>query len=322
MPWPQTEPIEFNRSAFDRLYQETERSIYSDVYELRAWLYLEDFDSSICTLPLASGLRIRKLSHSEQEDRLRQALAPIPPPGSETTFDVLRTPFVLEMEYDIPRSETISLDKPSKTFVEVISALRLFKPGRVGHGTIYQRVAYPQPSMHGILSHPAYEIPFIHHNRYQTYALSDAEGIQFQKFYEWLSKILISNEPRLDLAIRRFNQAHERPIPADKLIDLLIAFEALLLPKTGELALRLSLRVANLLRDIRDRQQVFSAMKKAYKLRNNVVHGGKIDDQELIPCVPVTEELLRQSIRVVLEAKEQGQNLRNIIEQLDDATFT
>ena len=102
----------------------------------------------------------------------------------------------------------------------------------------------------------------------------------------------------------------------------MIAFEALLLPETAELALRLSLRVANLLRDIRDRQQVFRTMKKAYKLRSSVVHGMKIDNQELIACVLATEELLRQSIRAVLEAKEQGQNLSNIIEQLDNATFT
>ncbi len=93
MPWPQTEPVKFDRSGFDSLYQEIEKSIYSDVYEFRAWSYLRNFELPINTLFLASNLRMRRFSRSEQEHRLQQALALWPPPSDfETTFEVLKNP--------------------------------------------------------------------------------------------------------------------------------------------------------------------------------------------------------------------------------------
>lgn len=309
-----TNSLRFNYSAFDNLYQELEKSIYSPLRVYRAWSTLENFDSPIEDLPFGTNLRIRRFSHSEQEERLEEALWPH---SLSRPFDVLRTSFNVEMEYGIHIAEVIDIKEPMEAFGRVISALRLFKSGVVGLGPIHQRGAYWQPNVAGTLSSSIYKVPFIG----PTYELTEAEADQVIEFYNQLSTIDTSSEHTLKLAIRRFNLAYERAMPADKLIDMMIAFEALLLPEKDELALRLSIRVANLLKNIASRQDTFKKMKKAYRLRSNAVHGGEIDDKEIGKCVEAIEELLRQSLCSVLKLIEQGQHLRRVIGQLDDIAF-
>jgi len=301
--------------AFDNLYQEIEKSLYSPVYVYRAWSTLENFSLPIESLSFASDLKIKKFSRSEQEKRLQRALQPY---GSTRPIDVLRTSFAVEMEHAIPKGGVIHLEEPREAFGRVVSALRLFKPGVVGLGPIHQEGAYWQPNVVGTLSSSIYSVPFIG----PRYELTEAETDQLVKFYNWLLSIDTSSDRSVELAVRRFNLAYERVMPADKLIDMMIAFEALLLPEKDELALRLSIRVANLLTDIADRQDTLKKMKKAYKLRSDAVHGGQINDKEIVKCVEVIEELLRQSLRSVLKLIEQGQRLPHIISRLDDATFT
>ena len=310
-----TDSLRFNPLAFDDLCQELEKSIYSPVHVYRAWSTLENFSLPIDDLPFGSNLRIRRFSRSEQEERLEQALRPH---SLTRPLDVLRTSFAVEMEHGIPKGGVIHLKEPMEAFGRVVSALRLFKPGVVGLGPTHQEGAYWQPNVVGTLSSSIYRVPFIG----PTYELTEAEAGQVVQFYNRLLTIDTSSERALELAIRRFNLAYERAMPADKLIDMMIAFEALLLPEKDELALRLSIRVANLLRDIADRQDTFKKMKKAYRLRSDAVHGGEIDDKEIGKCVEAMEELLRQSLRSVLKLIEQGQRLRRVISQLDDATFT
>ena len=311
----QVDSSRFNPLTFDDLYQEIEKSMYSPMRVFRAWSTLENFSLPINNLPFASNLRIRKFSHSEQEERLQQALQPL---SRTRPIDVQRTYFAVEMEYGIPKVGVIDLKEPTEAFGRIVSALRLFKLGMVGLGPIHQKGAYWQPDLVGmVVGSSIYTAPFIG----PTYELTEAEAGQVVQFYNYLLTIDISGEHALELAIRRFNLAYERAMPADKLIDMMIAFEALLLPEKDELALRLSLRVANLLRNIANRQDIFKKMKKAYKLRSDTVHGSGTNDKEISKSVQDMEELLRQSLRNVLKLIEQGQRLRHIISQLDDATF-
>lgn len=305
----------FNLSTFNTLYQEIERSMYSPVHVYKAWATIENFSLSIDKVPFASNLRIRRFSQSEQEERLSEAIQPY---SLTRPFDILRNSFAIEMEHSIHKGGLIALTEPMEAFGKVISALRLFKSAVIGLGPIHQKGAFWQPNVVGTLSSSIYTIPHIG----PQYELTETEVSKFTQFYNWLLTIDISNERALELAIRRFNQAYERAMPVDKLIDMMISFEALLLPEKGELALRLSIRVANLLKDTDDRQETSKRMKKAYKLRSEAIHGGQIDDKEIAKCVEVLEELLRKSLRSVLMYIEQGQSLRSAIRQLDDATFT
>ena len=79
-------------------------------------------------------------------------------------------------------------------------------------------------------------------------------------------------------AIRRFGYAHERYRSEDKIIDLLIAAEALLLSDgsyTGEVRYRLAHRAALFLAEADEtRRIIFKRMGVAYDLRSKVAHGG------------------------------------------------
>jgi Apea-like HEPN len=76
-------------------------------------------------------------------------------------------------------------------------------------------------------------------------------------------------------ALKRFSYAHERHDWEDRIIDLLIAAEALFLSQSmGELSYRLRLNAAMFLgNNLGDRQQIFEDMGLAYELRSKIVHG-------------------------------------------------
>ena len=79
---------------------------------------------------------------------------------------------------------------------------------------------------------------------------------------------------RLDAALRRFNFAYERKEPEDKLVDYMIALEALLLADQQELKYKLALRGAALIgNNAEDRKRIYDELGEAYNQRSKTVHG-------------------------------------------------
>ena len=83
------------------------------------------------------------------------------------------------------------------------------------------------------------------------------------------------------IALSRFTSAFDRSTLQDRLIDLMIAAEAIFLQEDGspedrgELSFRMALRAAHFIVDpTRDKVAIFDQMKKAYGLRSRLVHGG------------------------------------------------
>ena len=68
----------------------------------------------------------------------------------------------------------------------------------------------------------------------------------------------------------------------DRLIDYMIAFEALYLNDTGaqergEMRFRLALRVAQFLRELNQQKSLYREMRAAYNMRSSIVHGDVYD---------------------------------------------
>jgi hypothetical protein len=107
----------------------------------------------------------------------------------------------------------------------------------------------------------------------------------FTEFWKILQNQEVKNRKFLDIAVRRFGYAHERHRIEDKIVDLLIAAEALFLcdgSYIGELRYRLSLRAALFLAIKGEAQKsVFRWMRAAYDLRSTVAHGGEPKPDEL-----------------------------------------
>jgi len=116
---------------------------------------------------------------------------------------------------------------------------------------------------------------------------------------------------------RRFNMASDRYSIEDSLVDLMIASESLFLSDAaapadrGELGFRLAQRAA-LFVDWSEysRREIFDLVTIAYRLRNTIVHGGRLGGKEVqLPrqgAVSISvfrdavEELMRRAIRKAL----------------------
>ena len=130
----------------------------------------------------------------------------------------------------------------------------------------------------------------------------------------------------LDIAIRRFNYAYERERSEDKLIDYMIAFEALFSEGSGDLRYKIPTRVARFLEtDSDQRRNICNIMKKSYDVRSKIVHGNRSNinvkfksgnEYNTIPLtefIPKIEDCLRRSIRKVVDEVENGNNEKEII---------
>jgi Apea-like HEPN len=121
------------------------------------------------------------------------------------------------------------------------------------------------------------------------------------------------HEDGLNTALRRLTYAMERKRPQDRLLDSMIAAEAVFgADATTEMTYRISLRVAFATEeeDIEKRRHVFNLMKNAYAVRSKVVHGDepkqtnmKINGEIVsLSCFVVyVEDIIRRAVRTVLE---------------------
>ncbi len=120
----------------------------------------------------------------------------------------------------------------------------------------------------------------------------------------------------------------------DRLLDLMIAFEALFLndiggQDRGEMRFRLSLRVAYFLREGRERKTIFNEMREAYNIRSSIVHGDEYDlprvEGRAVPLnqfVARIEGYLRESLRKFVELAQQQGGLPPKLVNWDDILFT
>jgi hypothetical protein len=113
----------------------------------------------------------------------------------------------------------------------------------------------------------------------------------FKQFWDRLQSEGVRKRKFLDVAVRRYSYAHERHRLEDKIVDLLVAADALFLsdynkadPYIGEIRFRMSLRAALFLDSNGEaRKRIFRQMRAAYDLRSSIVHGGDTGKVKLPP---------------------------------------
>jgi hypothetical protein len=115
-----------------------------------------------------------------------------------------------------------------------------------------------------------------------NYFLTDLETEKFQAFLKTLVTSEVKSREFLDVAIRRFDFAYERFRPHDKIIDLMVAAEALFLSDLkdyeyrGELSFRLALRAGFFIGSSpSERREIYDLFREAYRVRSAIVHGGE-----------------------------------------------
>ncbi|MBI1785492.1 hypothetical protein HYR69_10145 [Candidatus Sumerlaeota bacterium] len=118
---------------------------------------------------------------------------------------------------------------------------------------------------------------------------------------------------KVRLSLTRLNQAVRRPLHGDRVLDLAIALESLLVGDGGGLSFKFALRGALLTApSIEDRRTVRATLRAFYELRSELIHKGtlgsevKVKGIGKVPSAKVvtdTTSICAQVIRKILELK-------------------
>jgi Apea-like HEPN len=122
-----------------------------------------------------------------------------------------------------------------------------------------------------------------------------------------IDRVAALRTPFIDVAIRRLLSAHiERETPADRLIDIVIAWENLFGPRSQtEITKTISKAVGNLLSDGSSKaaDQIRKDAARIYGVRSRLVHGGSARAGQLERSVPRAFDLTRQAFCELLERR-------------------
>jgi hypothetical protein len=122
--------------------------------------------------------------------------------------------------------------------------------------------------------------PRVNYYDEKPYTISRHEIFLLKSMWGKYINLFTSKNNGFQTAVRRFYFSSQRFDIEDKVIDLMIAFEALFLTENAELSFKLSLRVARFLADEYDSSQLYDIMRKAYNLRSKFVHGDGLKPAE------------------------------------------
>lgn len=271
----------FDAEAFEALYAEVEQYFYGDRLRVRYLAPLGGLQTEEREIALDRQFSIVTVG---DEERARIVLGSTGLPGNEfyPARVVGMRPHAFELYVEATKRVGVNGEAmpaedaegspdhvAMERFDEACSALRLFKGGDVGYDWVWSRFAcclvsggeFSFGPLETRLSFPG------------SYVLSAEEGPEFKKFWRrWGRR---KRDDKLDLAVRRFSMGCERRLAEDRLIDYVVALEALLLVGlSGEYRYRMSLRGAALVgEDALDRAAVRRNLVEAYDIRSEIVHG-------------------------------------------------
>lgn len=224
----------------------------------------------------------------------------------EKVVEDVQNEYVLEHLSRLPfEKQPVEFEEVVVEIDSVITALRLLKPGRVERGNIYSRVdltgefIVPLSKLGRWNRRPSFE---------KSYKLEQADIGRWKKIYEALNSGSIPK--RIRIAVDRVDFAAERDRAEDKLLDLLIAMEAIFGDTQGAIGYKIGLRSAFFLsNDFDERQSIRELIDIAWKERGALVHGdmkekSKLRIQEIVERI---ESLVRKSLHMIIDRTLAGE---------------
>lgn len=322
-----TSSLDFNEAIFNELYIDFEKLVLTLEVSYKLFASIGNFSMDEDIIELGVGIRLKKMTAEELSDMI----------DCSSTFDSFSHPLMfrhrLEIDYQIKESlEPMGRDLHAEakgTIKKVISTLRLFKCGDIYDAKYsYMPVSWTLFARGVISSYPSVQ------PRMQIKAelrLEKSEIEDFKKFWVTYNEFIpkLNTFLFINTAISRFNFAYENNRVEDRLIDYMIAFEALFLKgnENQELNYRLALRTAIMIFTVDDpKTSIFSDMKNAYKLRSLIVHGKNFDEikrdletkhLKINNFILKIEEYLRRAIKKFMELMNEPSNQDKIIDFLD-----
>ena len=275
---------QYQDAVFDRLYKRMEAFFYEDQLQLRILAPLGGFTMQDGAIDLGDRLRIVRLTQEDTDEMARAwNFSASRLLYSKPWLAKRRWGFELYLEMDKrvdvagpePREEALEemwMFVANERFNQACSALRVCRRGDVWHDLMLGTLTSWHPSGRPLIG-GSWNLSRL---GWEEYTLTEADAAKFVKLWKRWGKA--EHWQDLEVAVRRFSMGCERSSAEDRLIDYVIALEALLLPdeKIGEYRYRLSLRGAALLgKDPLDRAAVKRNLAEAYDCRSSIVHGSK-----------------------------------------------
>lgn len=304
------ELFKFNVDIFNQLYRIYEKYLYSD-RQIIALAHLRGFELESDDLDLESFFKIKRMSGNELE-KLWYDYPAISMFSKSSSIRMIKYCIITEQK---------NMADIRTEFDPIVTSLRLWNKGDVGYDTIYY---FSKWNPHGGRISGGESIFFGH----PPLILELTKIEEFKNFYNKIKKIKSTDYGFLSMAINRFNNTYERKRQEDKLIDFMIAFEALFMKETQELRHRLSVRIACFLKDgYVDRKDLCFKFKTIYDIRSEIVHGDPISQKYLkklgvtsiFELVYEVEEHLRASIKKFIDLIDQDEtyNHEEFLDRLD-----
>ena len=278
-------------------------------YMVRADLAFGFLDGVPISTPLPVNLGPFRLDHSPNAGLYLAELGHIEPERvSRVSHDA---EFPMSLLYLEHRYACAHDENPTKRADDSLDRLerllRLFQPGEVSvqrHGVWHIDTAgrlTPAWSFSGYDFKPV-KPPIEGLHEYGDYPFDDAALDNLIKFIDRFWDVLDDISVNLRTAMARFSSSYEKRDLADRLIDLVIALEALFGDgETGGIAHKLAKRGAWWLHKTEsERCTAFKTIKKLYRYRNKVVHGNLRKDLT-DHRVNELEGIVRSSLRKFLD---------------------
>ena len=312
--------LKFIESIFNHSYLEMEDYLYGDKTRIGIFVPLENFHSELKEISLGNEWCILRIPEGRIIDLLNSSQIP--------ELNLMSLTHALQWIGDVPKiilengqkmKEVPGYSAYHSTIREIIAAMRIFKSGdfgfrytekkAIGWGFIGKGTSFHETRSH-------FGAPYL---------LAKEEVSALREFIEQYQSL--KKDPALKVAISRLDYVFERDRYEDRIIDTMIAFEALFIEDRLELQYRLSLRVAACLYEFgSNRYDVYNDIRRAYQLRSRIVHGDserKINrflKRENINRKEFVERIvgyLREAMRAYMGMLGNGMDRESIIKQLD-----
>lgn len=301
-----TGEMTFDKQEFKGVYSNFEDYLTKVKVEYNALAYLANFEMDDSEIKLDNDLKIREVDNGE--------IGHLPPYIKKQVEDEDEI-FAIDYTFEVDKFGVSESRVASETVDDVILVLRLFaNKGDVSYPFLETK---PQSEFATGLDRSPYKgtREFLG----TKYALSSEECEQLSEFWEVAVPQIEDPDDNYRVALDKFSSSFRRANENDRLLDCVIALEALYL-KSGEkqeMSYRLSQRGALLLgNDGEDAKAIKDDLKKAYDLRSKLVHGSSADiDKEFVFEL---HDLTRMSLSTFISRKSEGQTHDKIIETLDD----
>jgi hypothetical protein len=261
----------------------------------------QDFSDFSNGVQLAPNVKLR---FSSKEDSEMLSFFPTSP---KSVMQYCLNKYVLECSIeseDNLKEIAETKEKIYKRISDVITALRLLRAGYVESNVILlvtTKNSKKQPSLRAQRIIPTVSL-------YEPIYLRTDEISSLSRLVKKISVLDFERRKALRIALRRFENSYYDTEDEDKLLDYVIAFEALFTKgeKIGFKRDVISVACSMLLgKNQREREKIRGTLNDAYTIRNAIVHGADFreklkEGQFLHDFVAEVEDILRQSIKKLI----------------------